>query len=157
MAFSEGERDVRRRGMECVNRVVFFFFQAEDGIRDVAVTGVQTCALPISILAVLLGCGLRRRELSDLTLDHLQRREEHWAIMDLVGKGRHIRTVPVPDWVKRTIDDWRTEAGVTNGRLFRRVCRAGTVWGEGITEKAVWHVVKEYAAKIGCRNSHHTI
>src|SRR2546422_1476729 len=32
----------------CVNYVVFFFFQAEDGIRDVAVTGVQTCALPIS-------------------------------------------------------------------------------------------------------------
>src|SRR2546429_6121457 len=29
----------------------FFFFQAEDGIRDVAVTGVQTCALPISDLA----------------------------------------------------------------------------------------------------------
>src|SRR2546429_5282455 len=29
--------------------VFFFFFQAEDGIRDVAVTGVQTCALPISI------------------------------------------------------------------------------------------------------------
>src|SRR2546429_4698839 len=29
--------------------IVFFFFQAEDGIRDVAVTGVQTCALPILI------------------------------------------------------------------------------------------------------------
>src|SRR2546422_6924119 len=29
--------------------VSFFFFQAEDGIRDVAVTGVQTCALPISL------------------------------------------------------------------------------------------------------------
>src|SRR2546422_6803790 len=28
--------------------LLFFFFQAEDGIRDVAVTGVQTCALPIS-------------------------------------------------------------------------------------------------------------
>src|SRR2546429_9176420 len=28
----------------------FFFFQAEDGIRDVAVTGVQTCALPISFV-----------------------------------------------------------------------------------------------------------
>src|SRR2546422_165560 len=37
-------------------RLVFFFFQAEDGIRDVAVTGVQTCALPISgmSLAILL-------------------------------------------------------------------------------------------------------
>src|SRR5256884_9507105 len=32
---------------------VFFFFQAEDGIRDVAVTGVQTCALPISCVALL--------------------------------------------------------------------------------------------------------
>src|SRR2546422_5252137 len=32
--------------------VLFFFFQAEDGIRDVAVTGVQTCALPICRLAV---------------------------------------------------------------------------------------------------------
>src|SRR5256884_9825564 len=28
--------------------LLYFFFQAEDGIRDVAVTGVQTCALPIS-------------------------------------------------------------------------------------------------------------
>src|SRR2546429_1367957 len=33
---------------------LFFFFQAEDGIRDVAVTGVQTCALPISRDAVWL-------------------------------------------------------------------------------------------------------
>src|SRR3712207_8926460 len=29
---------------------IFFFFQAEDGIRDIGVTGVQTCALPISLL-----------------------------------------------------------------------------------------------------------
>ena len=33
---------------------VGFFFQAEDGIRDVAVTGVQTCALPISTLLCIL-------------------------------------------------------------------------------------------------------
>src|SRR5260221_8250416 len=31
---------------------VFFFFQAEDGIRDHCVTGVQTCALPISLTAL---------------------------------------------------------------------------------------------------------
>src|SRR2546429_3956769 len=35
--------------MMCEYRYLFFFFQAEDGIRDVAVTGVQTCALPISL------------------------------------------------------------------------------------------------------------
>src|SRR5258707_9102483 len=33
-----------------VSRLVFFFFQAEDGIRDIGVTGVQTCALPIFVL-----------------------------------------------------------------------------------------------------------
>ena len=37
-------------GRSCVLMYFFFFFQAEDGIRDVAVTGVQTCALPISTL-----------------------------------------------------------------------------------------------------------
>src|SRR5207245_7142257 len=34
-----------------------FFFQAEDGIRDATVTGVQTCALPISYVALISGYG----------------------------------------------------------------------------------------------------
>src|SRR2546429_1827659 len=37
---------------ELIHSLVFFFFQAEDGIRDVAVTGVQTCALPICFHSV---------------------------------------------------------------------------------------------------------
>jgi site-specific recombinase XerD len=102
-----------------------------------------------AILAVLLGCGLRRRELAGLTFDHLQSREDHWALVDLIGKGGHVRTVPVPAWVKQTIDDWLMAARVTNGRLFRCVCRAGTAWGKGMTEKVVWHVVKNYAGKLG--------
>jgi len=84
-------------------------------------------SLPAS--ARLLGCGLRRRELAELTLDKIERREDHWAIIDLVGKGGHIRTVPVPDWVKQRIDEWLSTAGIVNSRLFRCVCRAGTVWG----------------------------
>jgi len=102
-----------------------------------------------AMLAVLLGFGLRRSELTDLTLDHLQRREEHWAIVDLVGKGGHIRTVPVPDWVKRAIDDWLRASRVTEGRVFRRVCRTGMAWVTEMTEKVVWHVVKQYAGQLG--------
>jgi site-specific recombinase XerD len=102
-----------------------------------------------AIIAVLLGCGLRRRELADLSFDHLQRREDHWAIVDLIGKGGHIRTVPVPEWVKRFLDDWFQAASITKGRLFRCVCRSGTTWGDGMTEKVVWHVVKTYAMKLG--------
>src|SRR5262249_43261520 len=78
-----------------------------------------------ALLATLLGCGLRRRELAELTFDHLQKREDHWAIVDLVGKAGHVRTVPVPEWVKHLIDDWIAAAGVTGGRLFRCVCRTG--------------------------------
>jgi len=53
-----------------------------------------------ALLALLLACGLRRQEAVTLTFDHLQLREEHWAIVDLVGKGGDVRTVPVPDWVR---------------------------------------------------------
>lgn len=102
-----------------------------------------------AILGILLGCGLRRGELTELTLDHIQRREDHWAIVDLVGKAGHIRTVPMPDWVKRTIDEWLIAAGVSHGKLFRRVCRIGTIWGDHMTEKVVWHVVKQYAQRLG--------
>jgi len=102
-----------------------------------------------AMIAVLLGCGVRRRELADLTFDHLQRREDHWAIVDLVGKGGHVRTVPVPDWVKQLLDEWFTSAAIVNGKLFRCVCRSGTTWGDGMTEKVVWHVVKTYAARLG--------
>src|SRR5206468_9663525 len=41
-------RDARRVPVIAVLYSFFFFFQAEDGIRDLIVTGVQTCALPIS-------------------------------------------------------------------------------------------------------------
>src|SRR3712207_7010909 len=37
---------------------LFFFFQAEDGIRDIGVTGVQTCALPISLTVPIAGAAL---------------------------------------------------------------------------------------------------
>jgi site-specific recombinase XerD len=102
-----------------------------------------------AMLAVLLGCGLRRSELTDLTLDHFERREEHWAIVDLIGKGGHVRTIPVPDWVKKTVDDWLRAARVTEGRVFRRVCRTGMAWGTEMTEKVVWQVVKQYAGQMG--------
>ena len=102
-----------------------------------------------AMLAVLLGCGLRRSELVHLSVDHLQKREDHWAIVDLIGKGGHIRTVPVPEWVKASVDDWVTVANIGTGRLFRCVNKTGSVWGSGITEKVVWSVVKEFAATVG--------
>ena len=110
-----------------------------------------------AMLAVLLGCGLRRRELIDLTTEHLQRREDHWAIVDLVGKGGHIQTVPVPDWVKCRIDDWLKASGVSHGRLFRRVCRMGMVWGAELTEKVFGMSLSNTPHRWESRSSHRTI
>ena len=102
-----------------------------------------------ALLGLLLACGLRRHEAVALRLDHLQQREEHWAIVDLVGKGGHIRTVPLPGWVRHELDEWLAAGGIDRGKLFRRVNKAGRVWGDGITVKAIWHIVKESAKSIG--------
>jgi site-specific recombinase XerC len=54
-----------------------------------------------AMLAMLLGCGLRRSELVGLEIREVQTRQGHWAIVDLIGKGRRVRTVPIPQWAKR--------------------------------------------------------
>jgi integrase len=95
-----------------------------------------------AMLAMLLGCGLRRSELTGLEMDEIQTRQGHWAIVDLIGKGGHVRTVPIPQWVKHALDVWTLAAGVTKGRIFRAVSRAGKVWGEGISQNVVWYVVR---------------
>ena len=60
-----------------------------------------------------------------------------------------MRTVPVPDWVKSELDEWLAAAAILRGRLFRRVNKARRAWGEGLTEKAVWHIVKDAANRVG--------
>jgi integrase len=82
-------------------------------------------ARDLTMLSERVGCGLRRAELSALTVEDLQK-AGHWAIVDLVGKGGHVRTVPMPAWVKDAADRWRESAKVTAGRIFRAVSRHGT-------------------------------
>jgi site-specific recombinase XerD len=102
-----------------------------------------------ALLALLLTCGLRRHEAVSLRIDGLQQREEHWAIVDLVGKAGHVRTVPIPDWVKGQLDEWLEAAGIARGRIFRRVTRMGRTWGDCMTEESIWHIVKDCANRIG--------
>jgi site-specific recombinase XerD len=99
-----------------------------------------------AMLAVLLGCGLRRAELTGLRSEDLQLREEHWVIADLVGKGGHVRTIPMPDWVKAGVDNWVAAAGITTGPLLRSINKAGRIWGNGFSPKVIWGVVKDKAA-----------
>src|SRR6202047_1293225 len=74
-----------------------------------------------AMLAVLLGCGLRRSEVAALTFKHIQQRDGRWCIVDLVGKHGRVRTIPMPTWVKVAIDAWTAAAGFTEGFVFRPV------------------------------------
>src|SRR3984957_5364370 len=102
-----------------------------------------------AILAVLLGCGLRRSEVAALTFTHLQQRDGRWCIVDLVGKHGRVRTAPMPTWVKVAIDAWTLPTGVAEGRVFRPVNRAGCVTGDHLGEKVVWQMLRLYAAEVG--------
>jgi site-specific recombinase XerD len=80
-----------------------------------------------AILAVLLGCGLRRSEVAALTMGHIEQRDGRWCIIDLRGKHGRVRTVPMPNWVKVAMDAWAVRAGVEDGHVFRSVNRGDQV------------------------------
>ena len=102
-----------------------------------------------AILALLIGCGLRRGELLGLTAGSIQLREEHWVIADLHGKAGHIRTVPIPLWVKEALDRWTEASGIKHGCLFRAINKSGKIWGDGMTPKVLWEIVKTAADAAG--------
>ncbi len=105
-----------------------------------------------AILAVLLGCGLRRSELVALNVDQVQQRENRWVIVDFRGKGGRRRTVPVPAWVKNAIEAWTEAAQISEGRMFRSILKGGKLQDGTLSEMAVWWLVKQYAERIGVKN-----
>lgn len=105
-----------------------------------------------AMVAVLLGCGLRRAELATVDVRHLQRRDEHWVFADMIGKGGHIRTVPIPEWVEKALSNWSVEANIASGPLFRAINKAGRVAGSGFSPKVIWGVVKKACSKCGLAN-----
>jgi integrase len=52
-------------------------------------------------------------------------------------------------WVKDAIDAWTAAAGITEGTVFRAISKVGRVWGDGMTAKVLWDVVRAAAAAAG--------
>jgi integrase len=101
------------------------------------------------ILALLVGCALRRNELAELDVETIQQREGRWVLADLEGKGRRIRTVAIPIWVKLGIDAWTIAAGIDKGRLLRSISKSGKLNRESLSDWAVWSVVEQSSKQIG--------
>jgi site-specific recombinase XerD len=94
-----------------------------------------------ALLAVLIGCGLRRAEAAILSFSHIEQREGRWAIVDIVGKRDKMRTVPMPSWAKACVDAWKTVAHLEDGFVFRRVNKGDNLMGESITPQAIRDIV----------------
>jgi site-specific recombinase XerD len=109
-----------------------------------------------ALLAVLVGCGLRRSELAALTWDRIGQREGRWVLVDVEGKGNRIRSVPMPAWAKAAVDRWTAGAGIESGRLFRAISQKGEV-GEALTAQAVYLIVKAYAEGLGIEIAPHDL
>src|SRR5258707_13774541 len=101
------------------------------------------------MIAVLLGCGLRRAELATVTLEHLQQREEHWVFADMVGKGGHVRTIPIPAWVAAGLQAWITAADLGWGTVVPGVKETAMYAAQGFSPKGVWGGVKGAFPKCG--------
>ena len=101
-----------------------------------------------ALLAVMLGCGLRRSEVAGLDFAHVQQRDGRWLIVDLVGKRNKVRSVVMPTWVKQALDAWAQGAGIGAGPVFRNVSKGGTL-GDSLSPVGVSWVVKEYGRALG--------
>ena len=113
-----------------------------------------------AILAVMIGSGLRRSEVAALSWKQIQQRDGRWAIIDLLGKGRRVRSIGIPPWVKVALDQWTQASGVTAGRVFRALNKDGQLAGRvktkgghyadgNLTPQAIYNVVAEQALAAG--------
>ena len=101
-----------------------------------------------AVLAILIGCGLRRSEVVAISVDQFRIVEDRWVIADLVGKHGRIRTVAVPSWAKAAVDEWCLAGSIMAGRLFRHITKCGEVTGGGFTAQAVYDIVLEHARTV---------
>jgi site-specific recombinase XerD len=100
----------------------------------------------VAVLAILLGAGLRRSELTSLDCEHLQERDGRWVIVDLAGKMGRIRSVPIPLWAHAAITRWKDAAGIS--AVFRSVTRHGHLTPRRLSPQGVFAVVKAHAHRL---------
>ncbi|HEX8179644.1 MAG TPA: tyrosine-type recombinase/integrase [Pyrinomonadaceae bacterium] len=137
-AVKGARREGRRTGNWLTREQAQLWLNAPDAK---TIKGVRDRAL----LAVLIGCGLRRAEAASLNFEHIQQRDGRWVLVDLIGKRDKIRSVPMPNWTKAAIDSWRNAAGISSGLVFRAVNKGDRVAGEGITPQAIYNIIVGYA------------
>jgi site-specific recombinase XerD len=110
-----------------------------------------------ALLALLVGCGLRRQELAGLRIEDIKQRDGRWCVVDLAGKGNRVRTVPMPSWAKAAVDDWLAAADFCGGRVLGAVNKGDRVTGQGMSAQSIYEVVEAYGKKLGTTLAPHDV
>lgn len=92
-----------------------------------------------AVIALLLGCGLRRAEACSLETAQIQQIHGRTIIVNLVGKGNRIRSVAVPDWAAQLLEEWKKELqnGEVNGTTVLGAIKAMLRPGTGRAQRGV--------------------
>ncbi len=98
-----------------------------------------------ALLAVLFSTGIRRRELVDLSVSTIQQRDGQWGLIDLRGKGRKVRSVSLPLWVKDAVFEWLQASQIVQGALFRSITRHRLLGTANMSDEAVKLLLTKYA------------
>ncbi len=102
-----------------------------------------------ALLALLVGCALRRSEVVRVLVEHIQRRDGRWVLINVVGKRGRVRVVAVPHWAKIALDAWLQKADLKKGPVFRPVDRSGRLAERAISAQGVLPIVVAYGRSIG--------
>src|SRR5574341_2578107 len=109
-----------------------------------------------AVLATLLGCGLRRSELTGLRLDQLQERGGYWIIADILGKAGRTRSIAIPTWTKAALDAWLEASKICDGLVFRQIKNGGKI-ANSITGAAIDYLVGRYGKQISLELHPHDV
>lgn len=101
-----------------------------------------------AIIDVLATAGLRRAEVVRLQFENLQRRDGRPIIIDLLGKGNRVRSVPIRTETRNSISLWSARAGIDSGAVFRPVNKSDRLNGPSMTPQAVYYILRKYAIQL---------
>jgi site-specific recombinase XerD len=112
-----------------------------------------------AVLALLLGCGVRREELALVKLSQLTLRDGRPMLVDLMGKGNRVRTIGVPQWAHSIVLDWLKSANIEDGLLIRSLRPEGAALriNSSISASAIWGIVTHWTAQMGLRCAPHDL
>jgi integrase/recombinase XerD len=104
-----------------------------------------------ALLALLLGCGLRRNEIVQAKVEDVLRREGHWVLARVFGPHGRERTVSLPNWAKQALDGWLEASKIRTGAIFRAVNRDGSVLDRALSAPMILATVAAYGKGVGVR------